>query len=188
MTLRGLSRRRWLLSSLLIAGAALLAIGIAAERHVGAHHTETGTEAVSRTPTNAQTVPSVEAGGDEANHIDETASAGTRRTETPGGETPESSESSAETVLGLDLESNALVIVAVAASLALATVTWIRNRRGLLFATVAFAVVFAAFDAAEVAHQLKESRSGLATLAATIAVVHLATAVVAEQRATPAPS
>ncbi len=37
MTLRRLSQPRWLLSSLLIAGAALFAIGIAAERHAATH-------------------------------------------------------------------------------------------------------------------------------------------------------
>jgi DMSO/TMAO reductase YedYZ heme-binding membrane subunit len=52
---------------------------------------------------------------------------------------------------------------------------------------MAFAVVFAVFDIAEVAHQIKESRAALALLAATIALVHVATTVVAEQRTTTAP-
>lgn len=188
MTLRELSRPRWLLSSLLVAGAAIFAIGITAERHAIARHTETGTEAVNPALTTVQSPPPGEAGGDETTHTDETASEGTTHIETQGGQTPGHSESSAETVLGLDLESNALVIVAVAVSLALAALTWFRNRRGLLFATMVFAVVFAVFDVAEVVHQIKESRSGLATLAAAIAVVHIATVLVAEQRATTAPS
>ncbi len=102
----------------------------------------------------------------------------------PGREAPGHSETSTETVLGLNLESNALVIVAVAMSLTLGALAWFRNRRRLLLATVAFAVIFAMFDIAEVAHQLTESRSGLATLGAAIALVHLATALVAQQRAT----
>lgn len=187
MTLRDLSQRRWLLSSLLLAGAALFAIGVAAERHAIADHSETGAEAVSPAQvTAAQTAPAGETGG-EATHTDETTSEGTTHTEAPTGETGGHSESAGETVLGLNLESNALAIVAVAASLALAALTWMRNRRSLLFATMAVAVVFAVFDVAEVAHQFKESPTGLATLAAAIALVHVATALVAEQRATTPP-
>ena len=182
MTLRDLSQPRWLLSSLLIAGAALFAIGVAAERHATANHTETRTDAVSPAHvTTAPTAPAGESGG-EATHTDETTSDGTTHTEAPTGETGGHPESSGETVLGLNLESNDLVIVAVAVSLALAALTWMRNRRSLLLATMAVALVFAAFDVAEVAHQIKESRTRLATLAAAIALVHLATALVAEQR------
>ena len=180
MTLREFSQPRWLLSSLLITGAAMFAIGIAAERHASAHHTKTGTETASPAQT---TAPAAEAGGDEVSHTDEAASEGTTHTETAGGETTGHSESSSETVLGLNLESNALVLVAIAVSLALAVLTWFRNRRALLFATMAFAVVIAVFDIAEVVHQIKESRGGLATLAATTALVHVATALIAEQRA-----
>ena len=157
MTIRQLSQPSWLLTSLLIAGGALFAIGIAAERNASAHHTETGTEAANPT-------------------------------EVPGGETTAHSDTSGETVLGINLESNALVAVAVAVSFALAALNWLRNRRNLLFATMAFVLVFVVFDIAEVGHQLKESRAGLAVLAAAIALVHLATALVSEQRATAAPA
>jgi len=189
VTLRELCQPRWLLSSLLIAGAALFAVGIAAERSASAHHTETGIEAANRTETTTgQTAPAAESGGDEATHTDETTGERTTHTEVPGGEPAAHSEASAETVLGIDLESNALIIVAIALSLALAVLTWLRNRRSLLLATMAFALVFAAFDIAEVAHQLNESRSGLAIFVAAITLVHLATALVAEQRATTAPA
>lgn len=189
MTIRQLSQPSWLLTSLLIAGAALFAIGIAAERNASAHHTETGTEAANPTETTTeQTAPAGEAGGDEATHTDNTTGEGATRTEVPGGETTAHSETSGETVLGINLESNALVAVAVAVSFALAALNWLRNRRNLLFATMAFVLVFVVFDIAEVGHQLKESRAGLAVLAAAIALVHLATALVSEQRATAAPA
>ena len=86
-------------------------------------------------------------------------------------------------MLGVDLESNGLVAVAIIASLVLAVLTWLYSRRSVLLVTLAFAVVFVVFDVAEIAHQLNESRAGLAVLAAAIAVVHLMTAVVAQQRA-----
>lgn len=188
MTLRQLSQPRWLLSSLLIAGAALFTVGIAAERHAAAHHTETAAEAVKPAETTTEQIaPAVETGGNEATHTDETG-VETTHIEVPAGEATGHSESSAETVLGLNLESNGLVIVAVAASLALAALIWFRNRRSLLFATMAFALVFAVFDIAEVAHQLRESRAALATLAAAIALVHIATTLIAQQRVPSTPA
>ena len=196
MTLRELCQPRWLLSSLLIAGAALFAIGVAAERNANDTHTETGTEtgietantAVPGTDVTASTGEAAEAGGDEVAHTDETSSEGTAPIAKPVGEAAGHSESSSETFLGLNLESTPLVIIAAAASLALAVLNGRRNLRAPLFATMAFAVVFAVLDIAEVAHQIKESRAALALLAATIALIHLATAIVAEQRATTAPS
>ena len=186
MTLRGLCQPRWLLSSLLIAGAALFAIGVAAERHATARHTGTATEATSPAPstTTGHTVPAGETGGGEATHTDETSGVGTTHTEAPGSDTTGHSETSGETLFDLNLESNGLVAVAVAVSLASAALTWLRNRRGLRLAALAFAVVFVVFDVADVAHQLNESRAGLATLAVAIALVHVATALIAEQRAT----
>lgn len=191
MTLRELCQPRWLLSSLLIAGAALFAIGVAAERNVNDTHTETSTETASTgevgTETTAATGEAAEAGGGEVAHTDETTGEAAPIAE-PAGEGAGHSESTSETFLGLNLESTPLVIIAAAASILLAVINWRRNVRALLLATMAFAVVFAVFDIAEVAHQINESRAGLAILAATIALVHVATTVVAEQRATTAPS
>lgn len=186
LNVRDLSKPRWLLSSLLIASAAMFAIGVAAERDANTNHTETGTDVIPGQTTAVHAEQSGEAGSAEGTNPDETASEGTH-VETPA-EASGHSESSAETILGLNLESDSLVTVAVAISLALAALTWFRNRRALLVATTAFVTIFAAFDAAEVVHQINESRSGLATLAAMVAIVHLATAVIAEQRSTTAPS
>ena len=192
MTLRELSQPRWLLSSLLIAGAALFAIGVAAERNANDTHTETGTETGNTsepgTEATAPTGEAAEAGGGEVAHTDVTSGEGTAPIAEPAGEAAGRSESSSETFLGLNLESTPLVIIAAAASLALAAINWRRNVRAVLFATIAFAGVFAVFDIAEVAHQIKESRAGLAILAAAIALLHVATAFVAEQRATTPPS
>ena len=192
MTLRELCQPRWLLSSLLIAGAALFAIGVAAERNANDTHTETGNETANTAEPGAEaTAPTgeaAEAGGGEVAHTDETNGEGTAPTAEPVGEAAGHSESSGETFLGLNLESTPLVIIAAAASVVLAVLNWRRNLRALLFATLAFAVVFAVFDIAEVAHQIRESRAGLALLAATIALVHVATTFVAEQRTTTASS
>lgn len=173
VTLRDLAQRRWLLSSLLIAGAALFVIGVTAERNTADTHTETSTE-TAQTDTTAHVE---EAGGEEAPHTEESATAQEGHT-----------ESSSETVFGVNLESTALVIVAAIASLTLAALTWRWNLRLLLVAAVAFAVVFAVVDIAELVHQIEESRVGIAALAAAIAVLHIVAALVAEQRATNAPT
>jgi hypothetical protein len=55
-------------------------------------------------------------------------------------------------------------------------------------AAVVVGVLFAAFDGAEVAHQLDESKNGLAALAVVIAVGHLAAAVAAARAAWGEPS
>ena len=187
MTLREIAQPRWLLSSLLIAGAALFAIGVAAERNAADKHTESGVETVNTGVSGAETTTlAAESGGDEAAHTDETGGEGTAPTEVPAVEVAGHSESSSETVLGVNLESTGLVIVAAIVSLALAVLTWRLNVRLLLLTTVAFGAVFTAFDIAELVHQIKESRAGIAALAGLIALLHAAAALVAEQRTTSA--
>ena len=177
MTLRQMSQPRWLLSSLLIAGAALFAVGVAAERNAANNHPETGTEtAHAEQPATETTEHDEQASDAEASTAEQP----------PAAEAARHPESSTETVLGLNLESTGLVIVAAIASLALALLTWRLNLRPLLLAAVAFAAVFTAFDIAELVHQIKESRTGIAALAAVIALLHVAAALVAAQRTTSA--
>ncbi len=178
MTLREFAQPRWLLSSLLIAGAALFAIGVAAERNTADTHIETGTE----TAQSENTTHVEESGGEETPHGDEPP-----HSEKPATAQEGRTEASNETVFGVNLESTALLILVALVSLALAALTWRWNLRPLLLVAVAFAAVFAVFDIVELVHQIRESRSGIAALAAAIAVLHLVAALVAEQRATTAP-
>jgi hypothetical protein len=84
------------------------------------------------------------------------------------------------TVLGIDTESVGLSVAAVLLSTALAVaVAAGRRKRLVLFAVLGFGLVFAAADARELVHQLDESNSGLAAVAAILLVLHLATAVLA---------
>ncbi len=71
-------------------------------------------------------------------------------------------------MLSIEVGTNGPVAVAFVASLALAALTWLHNRRSLLYATLGFALVFAVFDIAEIAHQINESRAGLAAVAAAL--------------------
>jgi hypothetical protein len=154
---------RWWLSVLLIVGACLFAAGVAAERHAVAHHTETA----------AESVPA--AGDGDGSETPATS-------EAPA-VSPTKSERASEHVLGIDLESNTLVAAAIALSLALAVLALLQARRSVAVIAAVVAFAFAVFDLAEIAHQVRESRQGLALLAALVAVVHLATSVSGTQRA-----
>lgn len=122
----------------------------------------------------------------EANHTTHNESgethveSGNESGEVSGSATAEAGPSEAiEKVLGINVESPATATVAVIASLALAAGLWSTRRRAIALAAALFAALFAVFDLAELAHQVDESRTGLAVLAAAIALGHAAAAVVA---------
>ncbi len=142
---------RWWLSALLLAGAALFTVGAVRERSSGDHHLETA--APASTGVAAET-------GDEG--AEATASATIRP----------ATESSEGTVLGINPESTALVVLAVAASAALAAALLRWRRREVVFATIAFAGLFTVFDVAEVFHQSERSRTGLLLVALAVAFTH----------------
>lgn len=77
--------------------------------------------------------------------------------------------------LGVDLESRWLVGTVIAVSLGLALAVWFRPRRPILALTGVVALVFAAFDLAEVSHQAGASKTGLVAIAALVALLHLCT-------------
>jgi heme/copper-type cytochrome/quinol oxidase subunit 3 len=87
-----------------------------------------------------------------------------------------------EEILGVNLESTPLVVLAVVISVALAAATWRTDRKLILLVTALFAAAFAALDVAEFSHQIKESAATIAAIAAIIAVLHAAAALLAEQR------
>ncbi len=170
---------RWLLSSLLIAGVALFAIGVATERQATDHHTESTTRtAQSDHPGSSDaTEHTEEAGGEGTTHAAGTESGELGHTDSPN-----------ETVFGVNVESTTLVTGAAIVSLALAALTWRWNLRLLLLAAAAFAAVFAALDVGELVHQVRESRAVLVTLVAVIALTHIGAALAAGERATAAPA
>ena len=169
MTLGQIWLTRWLLSSLLVAGAALFAIGVAAERHATDQHSTESTAQVTQ--------PSTGGTGSGESSTSETA--------TPEAATSESPHlhASTEQVFGINIESTGLVIVACVLSLSLGLLAWRTSGRLVLLIAATFAAIFAALDVTELVHQIGESRAGIATLAALILLVHLASALVAERRA-----
>jgi hypothetical protein len=86
-------------------------------------------------------------------------------------------ESQSEKLFGINPEATGLVVIAVTVSLLLAALI-LTVGSPLVPAGLAVAMLaFTALDVREVTHQLTESRSGLAALAATVALLHLLTAV-----------
>jgi hypothetical protein len=150
---------RWTLVALLVAWTVLFAGGASIERSEVETHAEPAT-ALS------------EAAEAEGAHDEE----GEAHSEQAAGET----ESEGERVLGVDLESTPLIVLAVVAGLGLVALaaTCFGRLRGVLLAIAAIALVWAILDVREVAPQLDESPDGIAVIAMTVAVLHLAAAAV----------
>ena len=175
--MRSVNRGRRLAAILLVVTAALLVLGVRAEDDT---HDETS-ETVVDQPAGEAGEGHIEGEGSEEGGEEEGAEEGE-------GEAGHDEAAEDETVLGVDAESPATVTLAVLVSLALAAGLWFTNRRSVAIAAVFVAVLFALFDIAEVAHQLDESRTGLAVLAIVIAVGHAGAAVLAARSALPSRS
>jgi hypothetical protein len=159
---------RSLLVGLIVAATALFVVGAAVERAQRDEHAEPATGEGAE-PEHGET-------GEEAEHHDEAATAerGTH-------------EESSEEILGVDPETPGLVASAAVASLLIAVAAWRWfDRDRVLWLVAAAMFVFAALDVREVVHQIDESRSGVAVLAALVAVLHLAASALAAYAASSA--
>jgi hypothetical protein len=180
-----MSPLRWTLVALLVASTAVFAVGVITERSSTDTHNE---------PSASHAAESGGGSGEpEGAHNESGESSATGAGETARAET--SAESGAagaesERLLGIDVESTPLVILAVLAGLALAAfaASQIGLRPGFLLAVVVIGVAWAALDIREVVHQLDESRTGVAVIAIVVAALHLAVAAIGGRLATRAPA
>jgi hypothetical protein len=153
-----LTMARLITAALLIASAATFATGTTIERHTASSESQTAQPELRHHS---------EAGGPGDNPADAEGAASGERS------TAHAAEHSSETLLGVNPEATGLVVIAVAVSLVLAALI-LTVRSPLIAAVVALVMLaFTALDIREVTHQLNESRSGLAALAATVALLHL---------------
>ena len=153
-----LRRLRAVLVLLLVGSGLLFAIGSTIERHQ--HHNEQ---------------PAATAGNGGSGE-----SGGESGSEGSSGHVEKSHSEAGVKILGVNTESLALTIVALAASLLLAFAVWLeRWPRPILLLVVGFGLVFAAGDARELVHQLDESNAGIAAIAAILIGLHLAVAALA---------
>ena len=176
-------RARGLLVALIVLATAGFVVGTAIERNGGeaAHH-------------EAAAGPSArEAGESEAARSEGDERSGRAQAAALPGHA-ESGEAGRELrPLGVDIEAWPFVALAAIASLGLALAAWLRPRDAALLGVVAVAMlVFAALDVREILHQLDEDRTGLALLAAGVALLHfcagaLAAALVVRARGRRAP-
>jgi hypothetical protein len=156
-----LTKTRLAAAALLVASAAAFAAGAAIEHHTAASEQHM---AVSE----HHTARHAEAGtGGEHSASAEPARSGER----PSRHAAEHTTS--ETLLGINPEATWLVVTAVALSLLLAALTLTVGSPLLAAAVALIMLAFTALDLRELAHQLSESRPGLAALAAAVAVLHL---------------
>ncbi len=156
------ARLKLLLVCSLIASTALFTIGVAIERSHAATSESPTAEVSSPGETGSEGGSTEGAGGESP---------------TPGETSTTAEHSDADAVfLGVNLESWWLVGAVVVLSLGLAVAVWLRPIRPVFALSVVFGVVFAAFDIAEVSHQVSASRTGLLVFAATVALLHLSTA------------
>ena len=99
-------------------------------------------------------------------------------------------EQSSEKVLGVNLESGAIVASVVIVSILLAGLVLARRHWAALWAAAGFCAVAAAADLHELRIQADRSKTGLAVIAATVAAIHVVGAIagsVAARQSTPAP-
>jgi hypothetical protein len=180
-----MSPLRWTLVALLVASTALFAVGVIAERSstdthpepAATHAAESGSESGKPEDAHNESGESSATGSGEAGHKETSAESGAEHAED-------------ERLLGIDVESTTLVILAVLAGLAFAALaaSQIGLRRGFLLAVVVIGVAWAALDVREVVHQLDESRTGVAAIAIAVAALHLAVAAIGGRLATQAPA
>jgi hypothetical protein len=145
---------------LLVGSAILFLVGSTIERNHRHHETAAA--------------KSSEVSGGEKSKTGETGGEGSKPSES---HTQPASGEAGATILGVNTESLALSIVAVVLSFVLAGLIWFGPwPRLVLLAVLGFGLVFAAGDGRELVHQLDESNTGLASIAAILLVLHLAVA------------
>jgi len=164
--MRANGRLRATVVLLLVASAALFAVGAAVERH---HHPE-------KTPTAEQTTAPAE-GSSESGAEGSSGSGGEHAGETHASTSETSAES--EKLLGINPEAPGVVAVGVAASVLLALAVWTVRRRAVLVLAIMLGLAFAALDLRETVHQVHESRPSLIAVAIVLAVLHILVAVTA---------
>jgi hypothetical protein len=169
---------RWTLVALLVASTALFAVGAIAERSSRDTHTEPAAAHAAETGSES-----------EGAHNESGESKGTASGEAGHAESG-TEHAASERLLGVDVESTPIVVLAVLAGLALAALAASRIglRRGFLLTLVVIGLAWAALDIREVVHQLDESRTGVAVVAMAVAALHLTVAAISGRLATQPPA
>lgn len=167
------------MTALMVISTILFAIGIKLERTGEAGeapgvHTEAQGEHQEGSVTEAPHTASSEGGEASEGHTETSVIAATN---VPAA-TSAIVDSHSETILGINIENPAFVIVAIVVWLALTLGLWQLGTR-VLIPVIIVAIGTALFDAVEIITQINRSNTGIALLAALITVLHLAVAALA---------
>jgi hypothetical protein len=167
------ARHRVLLAALLTAATAMFAYAVIHERSLsdtghGERARETHAEHAGESPGSGETA---------------TSEASRRSGRPPGaGHVETASEHAREgRVLGVDLESTPMIVLAILAgiALAIAAASPLATRRSILLALALAALAWSALDIREIVHQANESRTDLTIIAAIVTALHAAAATLA---------
>jgi hypothetical protein len=131
--------------------------------------------ASAETPTTGRSSPPRSLLGSRA-HADEDDEGAEEATESPAEDTAHTEDG--EEIAGIDPESWPLAGLAIAATLALAAGVYWRQGRWFV-AALGFGILFAAADTRELVHQLDESQTTVAAIAAILIALHLLVALAA---------
>ena len=164
---------------LLILATVAFVIGAIAERSVAGEVSEPRPSAAV-TGSNNEPADEASEEGTEGHQEGEAAEGAQQEAHTDEAAEPhtEANETS-ETIFGINPESTSTVAAAVVISLLLASALYFWGTPATLIVAGVFALLFAALDLREVAHQLSEARSSLVAVALLAAVLHAGAAVVA---------
>ncbi len=183
-----MSRSRIIVAALLAASAVVFAIGVSVERSQGESHSDA--PATSQPLGKATLAPEGSAAREAAEKKPSTTAAKAVATSAPEGsaareaaegrgESATASGEITEKLFGIETESTGLVVAVVVLSLMLAAGLLVIRSPLILVGAAVVVLGATAFDIRELAHQIDESRNGVAVLAALTAVSHLAVAAVA---------
>lgn len=168
---------RLITAALLIASAAAFTTGVAIERHTAATETQQGQHAGESMGTAEPAASGSSSPSSEGDHAD----SGSSSEKAPASEhaADHAAEQNSEKILGINPEATSLVVAAVLLSLVLAALMLTLSSPLAAAVTALAMAAFAGLDIFELTHQLRESHSGLAALAATVGLVHLLAAAAA---------
>jgi hypothetical protein len=182
--MKALGILRLTLIALLLVSTTAFLVGVLAERSSDDEHHESAAvvQDLAEGTHNEAAEPN-EAGDAETNEAAQGRD-GKHREPSDKGEAAarETGEHDAEaSLLGIDPESTPLLVIAVAAGLSLTALATSRmgTSRAFLVVVALAALLWATLDIREIAHQIDESRSSIAAIAAVVAALHLAAAAVA---------
>jgi hypothetical protein len=163
-----------LVAGLLVASAALFAVGVLIETGGSGRSEPVQTIQAS---SHGEASEGGEGAGqhqDEAGGGESTGEVGESEVERAAEQGAAHDESAEERILGVPIESPLTVIGAVLVSILLAVAVWRRPLRAVLIVAAVFALGAAVLDVAEIVHQTGEGSVLIAALAGLVALLHVA--------------